>query len=85
METADEVCKFPGQRLNWWQAQESCEQRLGHLVLPPPDRLLTAQLPDPIWVGQREAPLQRPPQRREFGLGPGKYGLGGGGARRELW
>ncbi|XDC52639.1 hypothetical protein R6Z07M_003821 [Ovis aries] len=64
VETADEVCKFPGQRLNWWQAQESCEQRLGHLVLPPPDRLLTAQLPDPIWVGQREAPLQRPPQRR---------------------
>uniref|UniRef100_A0A452EQL5 Adhesion G protein-coupled receptor D2 n=1 Tax=Capra hircus TaxID=9925 RepID=A0A452EQL5_CAPHI len=64
VETADEVCKFPGQWLNWWQAQESCEQRLGHLVLPPPDRLLTAQLPDPIWVGQREAPLQRPPQRR---------------------
>uniref|UniRef100_A0A4W2CSP3 Adhesion G protein-coupled receptor D2 n=1 Tax=Bos indicus x Bos taurus TaxID=30522 RepID=A0A4W2CSP3_BOBOX len=64
VETADEVCKFPGQRLSWWQAQESCEQQLGHLVLPPPDELLAAQLPDPIWVGQREAPLQRPPQRR---------------------
>ncbi|XP_044782268.2 adhesion G-protein coupled receptor D2 [Bubalus bubalis] len=64
VETADEVCKFPGQRLSWWQAQESCEQQLGHLVLPPPDELLAAQLPGPIWVGQREAPLQRPPQRR---------------------
>uniref|UniRef100_A0A8C6EB01 Adhesion G protein-coupled receptor D2 n=1 Tax=Moschus moschiferus TaxID=68415 RepID=A0A8C6EB01_MOSMO len=64
VETADEVCKFPGQRLSWWQAQESCEQWLGHLVLPPPDGLLAARLPDPIWVGQREAPLQRPPQRR---------------------
>nr|CAI9706854.1 unnamed protein product [Rangifer tarandus platyrhynchus] len=64
VETADEVCKFPGQRLSWWQAQESCEQRLGHLVLPPPNGLLAARLPDPIWVGQREAPLRRPLQRR---------------------
>nr|XP_025118260.1 adhesion G-protein coupled receptor D2-like [Bubalus bubalis] len=64
VETADEVCKFPGQRLSWWQAQKSCEQQLGHLVLPPPDELLAAQLPGPIWVEQREAPLQRPPQRR---------------------
>lgn len=78
METAEEVCKFPGQRLSWWQAQESCEQQLGHLVLPPPDGLLAARLPDPIWVGQREAPLRRPPQRREFGLGLEKWGLGEG-------
>ncbi|MBW04127.1 Adhesion G-protein coupled receptor D2, partial [Eschrichtius robustus] len=63
VETADEVCKFPGQRLSWWQAQESCEQRFGHLVLRHPDAVLAPRLPDPIWVGKREAPLQRPPQR----------------------
>ena len=79
VETADEVCKFPGQWLSWWQAQESCEQRFGHLVLRHPDAVLAPRLPDPIWVGKREAPLQRPPQRRECGLGPGKWGLGGGG------
>uniref|UniRef100_A0A8C3WVH5 Adhesion G protein-coupled receptor D2 n=1 Tax=Catagonus wagneri TaxID=51154 RepID=A0A8C3WVH5_9CETA len=64
VETADKVCKFSGQRLSWWQAQEFCEQRFGHLVLPPPDAVLAPRLPDPIWVGQRESPLRRPPQRR---------------------
>nr|XP_044634741.1 adhesion G-protein coupled receptor D2 [Equus asinus] len=64
VETADGVCTFPGQRLSWWQAQESCEQRFGHLALGPPDGILAPRLPNPIWVGQREAPLRRPPQRR---------------------
>uniref|UniRef100_A0A8D0X2Z7 Adhesion G protein-coupled receptor D2 n=1 Tax=Sus scrofa TaxID=9823 RepID=A0A8D0X2Z7_PIG len=64
VETANKVCKFSGQRLSWWQAQESCEQRFGHLVLPPPDGVLAPRLPNPIWVGQRESPLRRPPQRR---------------------
>ncbi|KAF5928939.1 hypothetical protein HPG69_002713 [Diceros bicornis minor] len=64
VETADAVCRFPGRRLSWWQAQESCEQRFGHLALGPPDGVLAPRLPHPIWVGQREAPLRRPPHRR---------------------
>uniref|UniRef100_A0A667HN51 Adhesion G protein-coupled receptor D2 n=1 Tax=Lynx canadensis TaxID=61383 RepID=A0A667HN51_LYNCA len=64
VETPDGVCKFPGQQLSWWQAQESCEQRFGHLALAPPAEVLAPWLPNPIWVGQREAPLRRPPQRR---------------------
>uniref|UniRef100_UPI002954C835 adhesion G-protein coupled receptor D2-like n=1 Tax=Panthera onca TaxID=9690 RepID=UPI002954C835 len=63
VETPDGVCRFPGQQLSWWQAQESCEQRFGHLALAPPAEVLAPQLPNPIWVGQREAPLRRPPQR----------------------
>uniref|UniRef100_A0A8C9D870 Adhesion G protein-coupled receptor D2 n=1 Tax=Panthera leo TaxID=9689 RepID=A0A8C9D870_PANLE len=64
VETPDGVCRFPGQQLSWWQAQESCEQRFGHLALAPPAEVLAPRLPNPIWVGQREAPLRRPPQRR---------------------
>nr|KAF6482931.1 adhesion G protein-coupled receptor D2 [Rousettus aegyptiacus] len=64
VETAGGVCKFPGQRLSWWQAQESCEQRFGHLALGTPDAGLASRLSDPIWVAQREAHLQRPPRRR---------------------
>ncbi|XP_014637440.1 PREDICTED: adhesion G-protein coupled receptor D2 [Ceratotherium simum simum] len=64
VETADAVCRFPGRRLSWWQAQESCEQRFGHLALGPLDGVLAPRLPHPIWVGQKEAPLRRPPHRR---------------------
>ncbi|XP_003312327.4 LOW QUALITY PROTEIN: adhesion G-protein coupled receptor D2 [Pan troglodytes] len=64
VKTAGGVCKFSGQRLSWWQAQESCEQQFGHLALQPPDGVLASRLRDPVWVGQREAPLRRPPQRR---------------------
>ncbi|XP_074219281.1 adhesion G protein-coupled receptor D2 [Camelus bactrianus] len=64
VETTGGVCKFPGQRLSWWQAQEYCEQRFGHLTQQHPDEVFARRLPDPIWVGQRQAPLQRPPQRR---------------------
>ncbi|XP_032003261.1 adhesion G-protein coupled receptor D2 [Hylobates moloch] len=64
VETAGGVCKFSGQRLSWWQAQESCEQQFGHLALQPPGGILASRLRDPVWVGQREAPLRRPPQRR---------------------
>ncbi|XP_037706721.1 adhesion G-protein coupled receptor D2 [Choloepus didactylus] len=64
VETADRVCKFPGRRLSWWQAQEDCEQRFGHLVLGPPDKVLAPQLRDPVWVGQSEALLRKPPLRR---------------------
>uniref|UniRef100_A0A2K6TDN4 Adhesion G protein-coupled receptor D2 n=1 Tax=Saimiri boliviensis boliviensis TaxID=39432 RepID=A0A2K6TDN4_SAIBB len=63
-ETAGGVCKFSAQRLSWWQAQESCEQQFGHLALQPPDGVLVSRLRDPVWMGQREAPLRRPPQRR---------------------
>uniref|UniRef100_H0WMX8 Adhesion G protein-coupled receptor D2 n=1 Tax=Otolemur garnettii TaxID=30611 RepID=H0WMX8_OTOGA len=63
VETAGGVCKFPGQWLSWWQAQESCEQQFGHLARQPPDGVLAARLRDPVWVGQREVPPQRPPQR----------------------
>ncbi|EPY78706.1 putative G-protein coupled receptor 144 [Camelus ferus] len=66
VETTGGVCKFPGQRLSWWQAQEYCEQRFGHLTQQHPDEVFARRLPDPIWVGQRQAPLQRPPQRRAF-------------------
>nr|XP_015291911.1 PREDICTED: adhesion G-protein coupled receptor D2 [Macaca fascicularis] len=64
VETAGGVCKFSGQRLSWWQAQESCEQQFGHLALQPPDGVLASRLRDLVWVGQREVPLRRPPQRR---------------------
>ncbi|PNJ19573.1 ADGRD2 isoform 3, partial [Pongo abelii] len=64
VKTAGGVCKFSGQRLSWWQAQESCEQQFGHLALQPPDGALASRLRDPVWVGQREASLRRPPQRR---------------------
>ncbi|XP_073909331.1 adhesion G protein-coupled receptor D2 [Castor canadensis] len=64
VETADGLCKFPGQRLSWWQAQESCEQQFGHLALGSPDGVLVSRLRDLVWVGQREASLRRPPQRR---------------------
>ncbi|XP_011786856.1 PREDICTED: probable G-protein coupled receptor 144 [Colobus angolensis palliatus] len=64
VETAGGVCKFSGQRLSWWQAQESCEQQFGHLALQPPDGVLASRLRDLVWVGQREVPLLRPPQRR---------------------
>ncbi|ELK07185.1 Putative G-protein coupled receptor 144 [Pteropus alecto] len=71
VETAGGVCKLPGQRLSWWQAQESCEQRFGHLALGIPDAGLASRLSDPIWVAQREAHLRRPPRRREDSLGGG--------------
>nr|XP_021529792.1 LOW QUALITY PROTEIN: adhesion G-protein coupled receptor D2 [Aotus nancymaae] len=64
VETAGGVCKFSAQRLSWWQAQESCEQQFGQLALQPPDGVLVSRLRDPVWMGQREAPLRRPPQRR---------------------
>ncbi|XP_077917424.1 adhesion G protein-coupled receptor D2 [Halichoerus grypus] len=64
VETTDGVCKSPGQQLSWWQAQESCEQRFGHLTLAPPPEVLAPRLPNPIWVGQKEALLRRPPKRR---------------------
>nr|XP_021547249.1 adhesion G-protein coupled receptor D2-like [Neomonachus schauinslandi] len=63
VETTDGVCKSPGQQLSW-QAQESCEQRFGHLALAPPPEVLAPRLPNPIWVGQKEALLRRPPKRR---------------------
>ncbi|XP_076984170.1 adhesion G protein-coupled receptor D2, partial [Tamandua tetradactyla] len=66
VETADRVCKFPGRRLSWWQAQEDCEQRFGHLVLGPPDEVVAAQVRDPVWVGQSQASLRRPPPRRAY-------------------
>uniref|UniRef100_A0A8D2JQW6 Adhesion G protein-coupled receptor D2 n=1 Tax=Sciurus vulgaris TaxID=55149 RepID=A0A8D2JQW6_SCIVU len=65
VKTADEVCTFPGQPLSWWQAQESCEQRFGHLVMGPVDGVLASRLSDPVWVNQREASLRRPPRRRK--------------------
>uniref|UniRef100_A0A8C0XFZ7 Adhesion G protein-coupled receptor D2 n=1 Tax=Castor canadensis TaxID=51338 RepID=A0A8C0XFZ7_CASCN len=68
VETADGLCKFPGQRLSWWQAQESCEQQFGHLALGSPDGVLVSRLRDPVWVGQREASLRRPPQRPKNGV-----------------
>lgn len=79
--TADGVCKFPGQQLSWWQAQDSCEQRFGHLALAPPAGVLAPRLPNPIWVRQKEAPLRRPPQRRECGLRAGEEEVGG----QKLW
>ncbi|XP_022356064.1 adhesion G-protein coupled receptor D2 [Enhydra lutris kenyoni] len=64
VETADGVCKFPGQHLTWWQAQEACEQRFGRLALAPPAGALALRLPNPIWVGQKEGSLRRAPKRR---------------------
>lgn len=55
LQTAEGLCEFTGQRLSWWQAQESCDQRFGHLALGPLDRALASQLPNSVWVGQREA------------------------------
>ncbi|KAF7486492.1 hypothetical protein GHT09_001502 [Marmota monax] len=78
MEISDGVCKFPKQRLSWWQAQESCEQRFGHLPMGPADGVLASRLRDPVWLGQRETSLRRPPRRSE--CGPRARGRG-----RELW
>ncbi|KAM9642262.1 adhesion G protein-coupled receptor D2 [Trichechus inunguis] len=64
VETAGGVCKYPQQRLSWWQAQESCELRFGHLALGPPDGVLALRLRDQVWIGQSDALLRRPPQRR---------------------
>ncbi|XP_045877757.1 adhesion G-protein coupled receptor D2 [Meles meles] len=64
VETADGVCTFPGQHLTWWQAQEACEQRFGHLALAPPAGALALRLPNPIWVGQKEGSLRRAQKRR---------------------
>ncbi|KFO19444.1 Putative G-protein coupled receptor 144 [Fukomys damarensis] len=66
VETKDVICKFPGQRLSWWEAQESCEQRFGHLALGPPDEVLVPQLRDAVWLGQRETILRRPPRRQTY-------------------
>nr|XP_040142227.1 adhesion G-protein coupled receptor D2 isoform X1 [Ictidomys tridecemlineatus] len=65
VEISDGVCKFPKQRLSWWQAQESCEQRFGHLPMGPPDGVLASRLRDPVWLGQREISLRSPPRRSE--------------------
>ncbi|KAM5298521.1 LOW QUALITY PROTEIN: adhesion G protein-coupled receptor D2 [Ctenodactylus gundi] len=64
VETKDGICKFPGTQLNWWGAQEFCEQRFGHLAWRPPDAIFAPQRHGPVWVGQREASLRRPPLRR---------------------
>nr|XP_044986379.1 adhesion G-protein coupled receptor D2 [Jaculus jaculus] len=62
--TSDRLCKFPEQHLSWWEAQEFCEQQFGHLALGPPESALAPRLRDSVWIGQREASLRRPPQRR---------------------
>ncbi|XP_077624582.1 adhesion G protein-coupled receptor D2 [Crocuta crocuta] len=94
VKTAEGVCRFPGRRLGWWQARESCEQHFGHLALAPPAEVLARRLPNSIWVGQRAAPLQRPPQRREghpvpaggiLVLGQDQDSLGGGFSARDAF
>lgn len=67
VETAKHVCRYPGQRLSWWQAQQACEQRFGHLLLGAPEGILAPWLRDPLWAAQRQASQQRPPLRRECG------------------
>ncbi|XP_058528839.1 adhesion G-protein coupled receptor D2 [Ochotona princeps] len=64
VETAELVCRYPGQRLSWWQAQQACEQRFGHLLLGAPEGILAPWLREPLWAAQRQASQQRPPPRR---------------------
>lgn len=77
LRAAEGLCEFTGQRLSWWQAQESCDQRFGHLALGPLDQALAPHLPSSVWVGQREASLRSQPH--EYGLRIWCKQGGGGG------
>ncbi|XP_075761787.1 adhesion G protein-coupled receptor D2 isoform X2 [Pelodiscus sinensis] len=69
---AGEVYEFADVPLDWWHASKHCEQRFAQLLTAPGDsglaslrKLLRARgVPGAVWLGEREAFLRKPKQRR---------------------
>uniref|UniRef100_K7FDM2 Adhesion G protein-coupled receptor D2 n=1 Tax=Pelodiscus sinensis TaxID=13735 RepID=K7FDM2_PELSI len=81
---AGEVYEFADVPLDWWHASKHCEQRFAQLLMAPGDgglaslrKLLRARgVPGAVWLGEREAFLRKPKQRREKYPGSRDFWIG---------